>query len=69
MPVRHARSETRGRHPLAVVAESARAVRRDPQRIWKQRDGHTRSRYLADEDQASAVLLHALSVCAWRRHL
>jgi len=31
-----------------------------PQRIWKQRDGHTRSRYLADEDQVSAVLLHAL---------
>jgi hypothetical protein len=38
-----------------------------PQRIWKQRDGHTRSRYLADEDQASAVLLHALRFD--RRHL
>ena len=27
-----------------------------PQRIWKQRGGHTRSRYLADEDQASEVV-------------
>ena len=26
-----------------------------PQRIWKQRGGHTRSRYVADEDQASEV--------------
>jgi hypothetical protein len=32
-----------------------------PQRLWKQRSGHTRSRYLGDEDQVSAVLLHALS--------
>jgi hypothetical protein len=31
-----------------------------PQRIWKQRGGHTRSRYLAHEDQVSEVLLHAL---------
>jgi hypothetical protein len=31
-----------------------------PQRLWKQRSGHTGSRYLADEDQVSAVLLHAL---------
>ena len=31
-----------------------------PQRIGKQRRGHTRSRYFADEDQVSAVLLHAL---------
>ena len=31
-----------------------------PQRIWKQRGGHTRPRYLADEDQGSEVLLHAL---------
>jgi len=33
-----------------------------PQRIWKQRGGHTRSRYLAEEDQVSEVLLHALRV-------
>jgi len=32
-----------------------------PQRIGKQCRGHTRSRYFADEDQVSAVLLHALS--------
>ncbi len=31
-----------------------------PQRIWKQRGGHTCSRYFADEDQVSEVLLHAL---------
>ena len=32
-----------------------------PQRIGKQCRGHTRSRYFADEDQVSAVLLHALN--------
>jgi hypothetical protein len=32
-----------------------------PQRIGKQCRGHTRSRYFADKDQVSAVLLHALS--------
>ena len=32
-----------------------------PQRIGKQRRSHTRPRYVADEDQVSAVLLHALS--------
>ena len=32
-----------------------------PQRIGKQRRSHTRSRYFADEDQVSAVLLRALS--------
>lgn len=31
-----------------------------PQRIWKQRGGHACSRYLADGDQGSEVLLHAL---------
>jgi hypothetical protein len=31
-----------------------------PQRIWTQRGGHDRSRYLAEEDQVSDVLLHAL---------
>lgn len=31
-----------------------------PQCIWKQRDGHTRSRYLADEGQVPEVLLRAL---------
>jgi hypothetical protein len=31
-----------------------------PQRIWKQRGGHTRSRYLANEGQVSEVLLRAL---------
>jgi hypothetical protein len=31
-----------------------------PQRIWKQRDSHTSSRYLADEIQVSEVLLQAL---------
>jgi hypothetical protein len=29
-------------------------------RIWKQRGGHTGSRYLADKDQVSKGLLHAL---------
>ena len=33
-----------------------------PQRIWKQRGGHACSRYLADGDQGSEVLLHALSL-------
>ena len=32
-----------------------------PQWIWKQRGGHTGSRYFADENQVSEVLLHALS--------
>ena len=32
-----------------------------PQRIWKQHGGHVCSRYLADEDQVSEVLLHALT--------
>ena len=31
-----------------------------PQRIGKQRRSHTRSRYFADEDRVSTVLLHAL---------
>jgi len=31
-----------------------------PRRIWKQRGGHTRSRYLADEDQVSEVSLRDL---------
>src|SRR5688572_28056673 len=31
-----------------------------PQRIGKQRRGHTRSRYFADEDHVSTVLLRAL---------
>ena len=33
-----------------------------PQRIGKQCRGHTRSRYFADEDQVSAVLLHAVRI-------
>jgi hypothetical protein len=37
-----------------------------PQRLWKQRSGHTRSRYFADEDQVSAVLLHALKAGSLR---
>jgi hypothetical protein len=32
--------------------------------LWKQRGGHACSRYLADEDQLSEVLLHALSTMA-----
>jgi len=32
-----------------------------PQRIGKQRRSHTRPRFVADEDQVSAVLLHALT--------
>ena len=32
-----------------------------PQRIWKQRRGHTPSRYLANESQVAQVLLRALS--------
>jgi len=32
-----------------------------PQPIWKQRRGHTRSRYFTDEDQVSEVLLRALN--------
>jgi hypothetical protein len=36
-----------------------------PQRIWKQRGGHTCLRYLADEDQVSEVLLHALKPKAY----
>ena len=31
-----------------------------PQRIWKQRGGHACSRYFADGNQVSEVLLHAL---------
>jgi len=61
MPVRHARSDTRGRPPLAP-SWWTRQERFDkiPQRIGKHRDRHTRSHYLADEDQVSEVLLHAL---------
>jgi len=33
-----------------------------PQRIWKQRGGHSCSRYLGDADQGLEVLLHALSL-------
>jgi hypothetical protein len=40
--------------------ELARRFDKIPQRIWKQRGSHMRSRYLADGDQASEVLLHAL---------
>ena len=63
---RRCRSGTRDPRRAAVRllvdgAESARTVcDQIPQRIWKQRSGHTRSRYLADEDRASEVLLHAL---------
>jgi len=35
-----------------------------PQRIGKQGRSHTRPRYFADEDQGSAVLLHALRLSA-----
>ena len=35
------------------------------QRIWKQRGGYMRSRYLADENRASEVLLHALKKHLW----
>ena len=60
MPVRHARSETRGRPPFWPSGWH-RQERFDeiPQRIWKQRGGHNRSHYLAEEDQVSEVLLHA----------
>ena len=33
-----------------------------PERIWKQRGGHTCSRYLTEGEQVSGVLLHALSL-------
>ena len=69
MPVRHARSETRGRPPCG---------RRDgnwqerfdeiSQRIWQQRGGHTASRYRAEEDQVSEVLLRALRLDCQQEH-
>jgi hypothetical protein len=31
-----------------------------PQRVWKQRSGHACSRYFADRNRVSEVLLHAL---------
>ena len=71
MPVRHARSETRGRPPFGRRGWN-RQERFDkiPQRIWKQRGGHNRSHYPAEEDQMSEVLLHAfrtfLSGSVWR---
>lgn len=61
MPVRHARSETRGCPPFGRRRWSwQERCDKIPQRNWKQRGGHTGSRYLAGEDQASEVLLHAL---------
>jgi hypothetical protein len=62
---RQCRSDTRSRdaRPSALwPTGSNRQERFDkiPQRIWKQRGGHARSRYLADEDQVSEVLSHAL---------
>ena len=47
-------------HPSVVAVNWAEAVDQVPQRIWEQRGGHTRSRYLAEGDQVSEVLLHAL---------
>jgi hypothetical protein len=67
MPVRHARSETRGRPPFGrrggVWQERFEKI---PQRNWKQRGGHIRSRYFADEVQVSEVLLCALSLTGRR---
>ena len=61
MPVRHARSETRGRPPLGRRGGVGKnGSTRIPQRLWKQRSGHSRLRYFADSDQVPAVLLHAL---------
>jgi len=40
MPIGHARSETRGRSPVAVAEESSRTVRQDPQDLdaaWRPR--------------------------------
>jgi len=37
------------------------AFNKVPQRIGKQRRGHTRSRYFADQDHVSTVLLRALN--------
>jgi len=63
MPMRHARSETRGRQPFGrrsgVWQERFNKI---SQRIGKQRRGHTRSRYFADEDQVSVVLLRVLVI-------
>ena len=61
MPVRHARSETRGRPPLWPTWWNwQERFDKIPQRIWKQRGGHTCSRYLADEDQVSEVCCYTL---------
>ena len=60
MPVKQARSETRGRPPVGVVEESAERFHQSPQRLWKQCGGHPCSRYLAaDGAQGREVLLHA----------
>ena len=62
MPVRHARSETRVRPPFGRRGGIGKnGSDKIPQRIWKQRGRHNRSRYLAEEDQVSEALLHALS--------
>ena len=61
MPVRHARSETRGRPPFGPIGWSwQERFDKFPQRIWKQRGGHTCSRYVADVGEVLEVLLRAL---------
>jgi hypothetical protein len=61
MPVRHARSETRGRPPFGRGG----GIGKNGWTGSHNASGSSvapipRSRYLADEDQASEVLLHAL---------
>lgn len=62
MPVRHARSETRGRPPCGRRGGIGNSGPREPTTALEAVRRSACSRYLANGDQRREVLLHALSV-------
>jgi hypothetical protein len=66
MPVRHARSETRGRPPFGRRGRD-RQERFDkiPQHIRERVAAILRSRYLAEEDKVSEVYLESYRCCVY----
>jgi hypothetical protein len=50
-----------------MTFSDADAITEIPQRIWKQRGGHTCSRYFADEDQVSGFCYTLKEILRCRR--
>src|SRR6267143_6524937 len=69
MPVRHARSETRGRPPCGRRGRIGKNGSTRSHNASGSSGGHTGARYIADEDQGPKVLLHALKLIKARELL